>query len=86
MLKKSIKRIFPYPKSIFKNIAREEARESGFNPRVIGSIKKGETSPSDTQKAAKEMAALKADLLLFSGGDGTARDIYDAVGEDMKRP
>ncbi len=35
--------------------------------------------PEDTRRAAVMMEGL-ADLLLFSGGDGTARDIMDAVG------
>ena len=61
-------------------MGEKEAKESGFNPIVIGSINERETSPSDTRKAAKEMAGLNVDLLLFSGGDGTARDIYDAIG------
>jgi predicted polyphosphate/ATP-dependent NAD kinase len=65
------------------DMGEEEAKESGFNPTVIGSITKGETTSSDTRKAAKEMAALKTDLLLFTGGDGTARDIYDAVAETI---
>lgn len=64
-------------------MGEEEAKESGFHPIVIGSIKKGETSSSDTRKAAREMASLNVDLLLFSGGDGTARDIYDAIGETI---
>jgi hypothetical protein len=37
-------------------MGEDEAKESGFNPIVMGSIKKGKTSPSDTRKAAKEMA------------------------------
>lgn len=57
------------------------ARECGFEPTVIGSIKEGETIPEDTRNAAQEMVRLKVDLLLFAGGDGTARDIYNAVGE-----
>jgi len=69
--------LFTYP----YDMGQEEARESGFAPIVIGSIKKEETSSLDTQKAAKEMAKLKTDLLLFAGGDGTARDIYDAIGD-----
>ena len=63
------------------DMGEEEARENGLTPIVIGSIRKGETSSFDTQKAAKEMAGLKLDLLLFAGGDGTAKDIYDAVGD-----
>jgi len=66
------------------DMGEEEAEESGFHhPTVIGSITRGETTPLDTHRAAKEMAALNTDLLLFAGGDGTARDIYDAVGNTV---
>jgi predicted polyphosphate/ATP-dependent NAD kinase len=44
---------------------------------VIGSIQKGETTFRDTIKAAKLMNE-KVDLILFSGGDGTARDLVNA--------
>ncbi|UCG90735.1 MAG: ATP-NAD kinase family protein, partial [Candidatus Heimdallarchaeota archaeon] len=48
-------------------------------PKVIGSIRKGETTGHDTQRASKDLRNLKVDLLLFAGGDGTARDIYNAI-------
>lgn len=38
------------------------------------------TDSSDTEKAAGIMAERGAELILFAGGDGTARDIYRAVG------
>lgn len=37
------------------------------------------TDSSDTINAAKEMERRGVDLILFVGGDGTARDIYSAV-------
>jgi predicted polyphosphate/ATP-dependent NAD kinase len=55
------------------------ARASGLEPEVVGTISGGETTAADTRRAAAEMKALGADLLLFAGGDGTARDIYEAV-------
>ena len=59
------------------------AAECGFQIRVIGAIEPGNTTAVDTRNAAQEMQRLGMDLLLFSGGDGTARDIYDAVGDGI---
>ncbi len=53
----------------------------GFDPVVIGSINPGATTALDTQEAATEMARQQVSLLLFAGGDGTAKDILSAVGE-----
>lgn len=59
------------------------ARYSGFEPKVIGSIQEGSTTPEDTCRAAIEMEAYGVRLLLFAGGDGTARDIYRAIGNRL---
>ncbi|MEM3640431.1 MAG: ATP-NAD kinase family protein [Candidatus Bathyarchaeia archaeon] len=62
-------------------MGEDAAKKCDFEPIVIGSIVKGKTTSEDTKKAAKEMLHMSTDLILFAGGDGTARDIYDAVGE-----
>ena len=55
------------------------ARKAGFSPRVIGKITKGFTTPEDTINIAGKIKELGVDILLFAGGDGTARNINDAV-------
>jgi predicted polyphosphate/ATP-dependent NAD kinase len=65
-------------------MGEEEAKAVGFNPRVLGSIAKGKTTSEDTKKAASEMLDLEVDLILFAGGDGTAKDLCDIV--DLKVP
>jgi predicted polyphosphate/ATP-dependent NAD kinase len=37
------------------------------------------TSAEDTKKAVRLLATAKVDLIVFVGGDGTAKDIYDAM-------
>ena len=65
------------------------ARRLGFNPHPLSfsnredSWETGGTSAADTHEAARLMRSAGADLILFAGGDGTARDIYEAIGEDF---
>ena len=56
--------------------------EAGLKCTVMGDIVPGHTKPEDTIKAARVMRELAPDLILFAGGDGTARNILDAVGTD----
>jgi predicted polyphosphate/ATP-dependent NAD kinase len=41
------------------------------------------SGPEDTRAAAKALQAAGVDLVLFAGGDGTARDLYDVLGSDF---
>jgi len=62
------------------DMGERECAECGFEPTVIGSIEEGHTSAHDTVNAAREMMERKVDLIMFAGGDGTARNIFDAIG------
>jgi predicted polyphosphate/ATP-dependent NAD kinase len=53
-------------------------RNCGMPFKVIGTVGKG-TSKEDTKRISKEMVDNDAELLVFVGGDGTARDVYDAI-------
>ncbi|HIQ06279.1 MAG TPA: ATP-NAD kinase [Anaerolineae bacterium] len=64
-------------------MGEDPARQVGFSSTVIGSITPGHTTAEDTRRAAREMKEIGVDLLLFAGGDGTARDIYEAVGTTL---
>jgi len=68
--------LLTYPGEMGENAAVS----CGFSPRIIGKIKKEATNSTDTKEAAKSLLAHKVDILLFAGGDGTARDVYDATG------
>ena len=59
------------------------ATDAGFETEVLaaGEGDRGVTTADDTRAAAAELVRRRVDLILFAGGDGTARDIHDAVGE-----
>jgi predicted polyphosphate/ATP-dependent NAD kinase len=64
-------------------MGEEIARKHGFNPHVIGKLSGKITSAEDTIQSAEEMLRLPVDLLLFAGGDGTARDVFTAVSNQL---
>lgn len=64
-------------------MGEEEALEAGIEPTVMGSITPGRTTAEDTKQAAREMMKAGVDLLVFVGGDGTARDICSVVGAKL---
>jgi predicted polyphosphate/ATP-dependent NAD kinase len=59
------------------------ARTAGFEPLVLGSIQAGRTTAQDTEKAALDMYHAGVDLIMFAGGDGTARNICHALPEQF---
>jgi predicted polyphosphate/ATP-dependent NAD kinase len=56
-----------------------EVREAGLVPRVAVPVATARTTGEDTTRAAVELRDAGARLLLFAGGDGTARDVCRAV-------
>jgi len=64
-------------------MGEQHVRDFDIPCTVIGNV--GEKSTAeDTKRIAGEMLNQQIELLIFVGGDGTARDIYDAIG--LKRP
>jgi predicted polyphosphate/ATP-dependent NAD kinase len=61
------------------NMGEKEAEKYAFEVEVKGESK-NETSPKDTQRIARGMVESGIDLLVFCGGDGTARDVLKTVG------
>lgn len=65
-------------------MGEDVAKSLGFEPEVIGSL--GElnlTTYQDTERAALDIKAAGAELILFAGGDGTARNVYNSIGDSL---
>jgi len=56
------------------------ARAAGFTTHIIGVAQQQPSSAQDTCAAATALMQQNVDLILFAGGDGTARLIADVVG------
>ncbi|MBU0538998.1 MAG: ATP-NAD kinase family protein [Gammaproteobacteria bacterium] len=62
----------------------DESDRGGLTFVSVGNAAdRSKTTPADTQGAALALLNQGVDLLLFVGGDGTARDIYSAVGTQV---
>ncbi|OHU87647.1 MULTISPECIES: ATP-NAD kinase family protein [Pseudoalteromonas] len=58
------------------------AKALGFRTQVVYQSHQP-TTPQDTEQAAKAMLACGVDMILFAGGDGTARNICAAVDDSV---
>ena len=64
------------------SMGEDEANECGFTCTVVGERRKV-TTAEDTKITAKKLVEAGVGLLVFCGGDGTARDILSAVATSL---
>lgn len=60
-------------------MGEEEIHSAGLDAEVLSMRTEPQTSAEDTKTAIRLLVKQKVDLILFVGGDGTARDILDAL-------
>ena len=64
-------------------MGEEALRETGVQDVQIVSHPANKTTARDTKIAVQHFIEQDVDLILFCGGDGTARDIFDVVGRNI---
>jgi predicted polyphosphate/ATP-dependent NAD kinase len=60
-------------------MGEEEAKKVGLPVQVLPMEIVEKTTAEDTKTAVKLIVKVKVDLMVFVGGDGTAKDIFDAM-------
>jgi predicted polyphosphate/ATP-dependent NAD kinase len=60
-------------------MGEREVKEVGLRFKVLPMSIGDETTAEDTKTAVKLLCAMNVDLIIFVGGDGTAKDILDAM-------
>ncbi len=68
------------------NMGAQEAEAAEICFRILPMIVGKETSAKDTQFAVKLLIESGVDLIAFVGGDGTARDILNAMKQNTNTP
>jgi predicted polyphosphate/ATP-dependent NAD kinase len=59
------------------------AKDMGFNYSVVYQPENTQTESQDSEATAKALLAHQVDLILFAGGDGTARNVCHIVGNSV---
>ncbi|MFC7138243.1 ATP-NAD kinase family protein [Halosimplex aquaticum] len=67
-------------------MGEDAARAAGFDPVVVGGPESeqsgtAETTAADTRAAVRAFVDAEVDLILFVGGDGTAVDVAETLGD-----
>jgi predicted polyphosphate/ATP-dependent NAD kinase len=63
-------------------MGEDVAKALGFEVEVVRDFGESTTS-ADTEELAQALVAIPVDLLLFAGGDGTARNVYAETGDSF---
>ena len=79
--------LLPYKNDIViytahNQMGEECAKALGFNVTVVHTPEDEQTQSDDSELAAKALIVQGVDIILFAGGDGTARDIANVVAKD----
>ena len=61
------------------SMGADAARSSGYEPSIVHVASEHGTTAEDSRTAARRIVEGRPHLLLFAGGDGTARDLLPAV-------
>lgn len=81
---KALEKLLPLKDSVTVLVSEgqmgeDEVKEVGLNYEVVYKPEPGETSNADTTELCKIFEKENVELILFVGGDGTARDIFNAI-------
>lgn len=81
---KALEKLLPLKDKLMVYVAggdmgENEVKELGLNYQVLYTPGEGDTDASDTAALTAKIQEEGVDLILFAGGDGTARDIFKAV-------
>ena len=80
----ALKVLLPYQEEIIvytvsNQMGELAARELGFQVELVYQTENDNTQAADTEQAISALLAEQVDIILFAGGDGTARDIAKVV-------
>lgn len=81
---KALEKLLPLKESIIiltgsNDMGENQCGQLGFQFEVVYKTPSDKSKPEDTIKTAKLFEEMGVDLVMFVGGDGTARDIYTAI-------
>ncbi|CAB4735573.1 MAG: hypothetical protein F2696_03125 [Actinobacteria bacterium] len=85
---RAIKSLLPYSSRITfyapsKAMGADVLDSYNLEYEIVHESGNSQTSATDTQAAAEAFISKQVDVILFAGGDGTARDIFAKVGADI---
>lgn len=64
-------------------MGEKESKKASLDFKIIYDVESGNTTPEDTKKAAENCMKENVDIILFAGGDGTARDILEVIDQEI---